>query len=86
MYSHWLLDAVMHADAEPLRPFSGTNPFLTWSSVDQLNAACLVSIAAGCLMLIARRMTEARRAAPAPHAPNVASGHRHRSMIRAGLR
>lgn len=42
-YSHVLLDAVMHADLEPFAPFTLSNPFLGWLSMQALHQLCLYS-------------------------------------------
>ena len=47
VYSHVVLDAVMHVDAHPWAPFSRSNPFVGLLSVERLNALCLWSIAIG---------------------------------------
>ncbi|MBI2309252.1 MAG: hypothetical protein HYU78_18325 [Rhodocyclales bacterium] len=41
--SHVLLDSVMHADVEPFSPFTLTNPFLGFLSVEVLHKFCLYS-------------------------------------------
>jgi hypothetical protein len=51
VYSHWLLDAIMHADARALWPFARGNPFVDWLSIGQINALCLGTLAAGSIAL-----------------------------------
>ena len=52
VYSHWLLDAMMHADALPLAPFSTANPFLSWMSISGLHMLCLGSLGIGAALLL----------------------------------
>ena len=47
VYSHWFLDAIMHSDARALWPFSPTNPFNSWLSVDSVNTLCIGALAIG---------------------------------------
>ncbi|OGA00494.1 MAG: hypothetical protein A2Z44_07240 [Betaproteobacteria bacterium RBG_19FT_COMBO_58_11] len=42
-YSHVLLDAIMHADLQPFAPFSASNAFLGFFSVEALHDFCLYS-------------------------------------------
>lgn len=42
-YSHVLLDGVMHADLQPFAPFSASNAFLDFISVEALHDFCLYS-------------------------------------------
>lgn len=41
--SHVLLDGVMHADLQPFAPFSASNAFLGFISVEALHDFCLYS-------------------------------------------
>jgi hypothetical protein len=41
VYSHVLLDSVMHGDMRPLAPFSDANPLLRVISLDSLHALCV---------------------------------------------
>ncbi|NEV63240.1 DUF4184 family protein [Thiorhodococcus minor] len=59
-YSHWLLDAIMHADARPLAPFAASNPFLGLVSTTQLHRFCLWSLGLGVLIMVARRLLAGR--------------------------
>lgn len=43
VYSHWFLDAIMHADAQVFWPWPMGNPFLGGLSVAQLHLFCLLS-------------------------------------------
>jgi hypothetical protein len=47
VWSHVLLDSIMHADARPFWPISKTNPFLDFIEVGPLHFLCLVSAAIG---------------------------------------
>lgn len=42
-YSHVFLDSIMHADIEPLSPFSGSNQLLGILSVSALHKLCIYS-------------------------------------------
>jgi len=56
VYSHWLLDAIMHADARALWPISSRNPFVGWLSIGGVNTVCTWSLAMGCVGLFALAM------------------------------
>lgn len=49
-FSHVLLDGVMHADMQPLRPFTDGNGLLGLVSVGHLHLFCLVTGALGLLL------------------------------------
>lgn len=49
-FSHVLLDGVMHADMQPLRPFTDGNGLLCLVSVGHLHLFCLVTGALGLLL------------------------------------
>ena len=49
-YSHVLLDSVMHADMEPLAPFSGSNALLGLVSAGALHVGCALSGVLGVLL------------------------------------
>ena len=49
-----LLDAVMHVDMRPLRPFAEGNPFLLATSLRALHLFCVASGAIGIVWLLAR--------------------------------
>ena len=51
VYSHWFLDAMMHADARAAWPLAPGNPFIDWLSIGQINGLCLGSFAVGLLAL-----------------------------------
>ena len=51
VYSHWLLDAIMHADARPWIPFSEVNALVGLISIDQLNLLCLLSLLIGGILI-----------------------------------
>jgi len=61
VYSHWLLDAVMHADARPWAPFSNANPFLGILSIDQLNLLCLVLLPCGLILCLTLKLCQRNR-------------------------
>ncbi len=50
VYSHWFLDAIMHADAQVFWPWATDNPFLGWLSIEQLQLFCLLSGGLGLLI------------------------------------
>jgi membrane-bound metal-dependent hydrolase YbcI (DUF457 family) len=52
--SHALMDGIMHADMNPLRPFADGNPFLLATSLATLHLFCVASGAIGMLWLVAR--------------------------------
>jgi hypothetical protein len=53
VYSHWFLDAMMHADARALWPFAEGNPFITWLSISGINVLCIAALGLGCGLLFA---------------------------------
>jgi membrane-bound metal-dependent hydrolase YbcI (DUF457 family) len=53
--SHPLLDGVMHADVQPLWPFSSANPFLERVDIGLLHALCLAAGALGLLLQAGKR-------------------------------
>lgn len=55
VYSHVILDAVMHADAHPWTPISSVNPLVGLLSYQALNLLCLGSLIGGVIALGARR-------------------------------
>jgi hypothetical protein len=58
--SHSVLDGIMHADIQPLRPFSEANPLLGSLDLFNLHLACVVTGFLGAAILTIRRL--ARRA------------------------
>ncbi len=61
VYSHVLLDSIMHADMRPLAPFSALNPLLGWIGMPALHLACTAAgILGGAWLYFRRRI--ARRA------------------------
>jgi hypothetical protein len=52
VYSHLILDAIMHADAKPLMPFSEINSFLGLISADRLDLLCVVCLLVGGLIMV----------------------------------
>ncbi len=55
VYSHVILDAVMHADAQPWAPVSTANPFLGFLSVGNIDDLCLWSLGIGAVVLVVQR-------------------------------
>lgn len=53
--THVLLDSVLHADVQPLRPFSTVNPFLDLVSWDLVENASILAGVAGAVWLGLRR-------------------------------
>ena len=51
-FSHFVLDAMMHADAKPWMSFYEANPFLGLFSIDQLNLFCLVCLFVGVVVMV----------------------------------
>jgi hypothetical protein len=51
VYTHWFLDAMMHADARPYWPLTDINPMISWLAIGQINLLCLVLIAGGGIVL-----------------------------------
>lgn len=60
VYSHWFLDALMHADAEVLWPMESGNRFISWLSIEALNKLCIVTLVLGFGILIAYRIMKKR--------------------------
>jgi hypothetical protein len=51
VYSHVLLDSIMHADIRPLAPFSQANPLFRVLSLDALHQLCLGAGIVGSIVL-----------------------------------
>lgn len=66
VYSHFILDAIMHADARPWAPWSEENPFVGLLSIGQLNLLCLVSLLLGTVVLGSTRALRRRRSGDVP--------------------
>lgn len=49
-WSHVFLDSLMHADMQPLAPFSDANVMLDWISLEMLHMACLLSFGGAALV------------------------------------
>jgi len=47
IYSHWLLDAIMHADTFPFYPFTEKNFLFNLMTIDNLNYLCTALTALG---------------------------------------
>lgn len=62
VYSHLILDAMMHADARPWTPFAEGNPLVGYLSVAQLYLACLLCLLTGGAILAIYRAIKLRRA------------------------
>jgi len=51
-YSHVVLDSIMHADMQPLAPFSNSNALLHIISVSALHKFCVYSALAGAVLYL----------------------------------
>jgi len=60
-YSHVLLDSIMHADIEPLSPFSPANELLGLMPVEALHSLCIYSGVAGAVAYFALSQLIAKR-------------------------
>ena len=61
-YSHVALDSIMHADMQPLAPFSSANHLLSVISIDALHIACVVAGIVGVgIWLLAGTLTRKNR-------------------------
>jgi membrane-bound metal-dependent hydrolase YbcI (DUF457 family) len=60
-YSHVILDSIMHADIEPLSPFSPANALLGILSLEALHSLCIYSGIAGAAVYFALGQLVARR-------------------------
>lgn len=56
IYSHVVLDAVMHSDARPWAPLSSVNPLVGLLSYQTLNELCLWTLAGSVIALGAKRV------------------------------
>ncbi len=63
VYSHLILDAVMHLDARPWAPVSSVNPLVGLLSYDALHALCLWTLVGGLIVLGVKRVWKLRKAA-----------------------
>lgn len=61
VFSHFFLDAIMHADARPWMPFHEANPLLDLLSIDQLNLLCLICLFTGGVAMAVYGVIRARR-------------------------
>ena len=61
VYSHFILDAIMHVDAKPWMPFARGNPLVDLVSIDQLNLLCLLAGVIGVFLISGVRFVKARR-------------------------
>ena len=61
VYSHLILDAIMHADAQPWMPLSRVNSLIGVISMEQLNLICLFSVFLGVFVIGAVRLFRAHR-------------------------
>jgi hypothetical protein len=66
VYSHVLLDSVMHADMRPFAPFSQANPLLRVISLDALHALCVTGAILGLAGLAVRARLRRLRVSPEP--------------------
>lgn len=60
-FSHVLLDAIMHADLEPLAPFAGGNTLLGLLDVAQLHQFCIYAGLVGVALYCGIRFAKRRR-------------------------
>ena len=58
LYSHLLLDSLMHADLHPFAPFSPANPLLNLISTDTLTGLCLLCALLAVVILYRRGVIE----------------------------
>lgn len=63
VYSHLILDAIMHADARPWAPFSEANPLAGSLSIAQLDLLCLGSLPVSAVIFGLIRAINCRRSA-----------------------
>ena len=61
VYSHLVLDAIMHVDAKPWIPFSEVNSLVDLICIDQMNLLCLLSVLLGVLLIGGVRLFRTRR-------------------------
>ena len=66
VFSHVILDAVMHADAIPGAPFSAANPYVGLLSIGQLNLLCLIFLLLGTVIIGVTRWFVRRRSGGDP--------------------
>jgi membrane-bound metal-dependent hydrolase YbcI (DUF457 family) len=64
MYSHIVLDSIMHTDIAPFAPFSTANPLLGTIRLGSLHLFCLVAGAFGMLVVLVRWLWESRAKTP----------------------
>lgn len=62
VYSHVLLDSVMHGDMRPLAPFSDANPLLRVIALDALHTLCVAGAILGLAGLAVRARLRRQRA------------------------
>lgn len=64
VYSHFILDAMMHADAKPWHPFSEKNPFVGLISIQNLTLtlACAICLFTGTIVAGGYRLVKVSRA------------------------
>ena len=72
VYSHWALDALMHADAQPLWPFSSAKPFADWLSVNAIHTGCVAFLFLGISLLVIGRVTNRMRVRADPNVVKLA--------------
>ena len=61
VYSHMILDAVMHSDVTPWAPLSQANPYVGLLSIGQLNLLCLMFLLLGAIIIGFTRSLAPRR-------------------------
>jgi len=60
VYSHLILDAIMHADAKPWMPFSEVNSFFGLISADRLDLLCLICLLTGGIIVVIHRVIKGK--------------------------
>ncbi|MBF0419804.1 MAG: metal-dependent hydrolase [Magnetococcales bacterium] len=58
VWSHLILDSVMHWTMQPFWPFSQTNPFKGQFSVETLHVGCILAAGLGLILMLLRKMYE----------------------------
>ena len=53
-YTHLVLDAFMHADAEPWAPLVKGNPIVQWMTLEEINLFCFAAMGLGAALLVGR--------------------------------
>jgi hypothetical protein len=64
VYSHVVLDAIMHADSEPFWPFMAGNPWLSLVSMETLHLGCFISAGVGLALVGGKALVSAANGDP----------------------